>query len=133
MLARYAKADIRVLATGEEVTTEDRLTLANGLVNWFYTINNGTTHVLGMSTNITALKLTQQILERSEKQYRDLMHYGQALIGTCDLRGMVLSVNPAFATLLRENAADMPGRPLTNHNAERRPGAVRGVPGPHCR
>ena len=42
------------------------------------------------------------------------MHYGQALIGTCDLRGVVLSVNPAFATLMRKNAVDILGQPLTN-------------------
>ena len=120
-MASYAEADIQVLATGEEVTTENRLTLPNGLVNWFYTIkrplhcSDGTTHVLGVSTDITALKLAQQTLERSEKQYRDLMHYGQALIGTCDLRGVILSVNPAFATLMRENAADIPSQPLTNY------------------
>ena len=120
-MASYAEADIQVLATGEEVTTENQLTLPNGLVNWFYTIKrplqcpDGTTHVLGVSTDITALKLAQQTLERSEKQYRDLMHYGQALIGTCDLLGVILSVNPAFATLMCENAADIPGQPLTNY------------------
>jgi PAS domain S-box-containing protein len=119
--ASYAEADIRVLATGEEVTTENQLTLPNELVNWFYTIKrplhypDGTMHVLGVSTDITALKETQQTLERGEKQYRDLMTYSQALIGTGDMAGNVLTVNPALAKLLREDEAAMPGMPVTTH------------------
>ena len=119
--ALYAEADIRVLTTGEEETTEEQCTLANGMVNWFYTIKrplhrpDGTVHVLGVSTDITALKQTQQTLERSEKQYRDLMHYGQALIGTCDMQGTILSVNPALAKLLNEDPADLPGMHVTTH------------------
>ena len=120
-LARYAANDNRVLATGGEVATEDSLTLANGSVRWFYTVKrplrlpDGTTHVLGVSTDITALKHVQHTLERSEKQYRDLMHYSQALIGTCDLQGITLTVNPALAKLLNEDPADMPGRSVASH------------------
>ncbi len=120
-LARYAANDARVLATSEEVASEDWLTLADGSVRWFYTVKrplrrpSGTVHVLGVSTDITALKKTQQTLERGEKQYRDLMTYSQALIGTCDMAGNILTMNPALAKLLREDAAAMPGMPVTTH------------------
>jgi len=114
-LASYAAADLRVLATGEELTTEDRLTLPDGRVNWFYTIKrplyraDGTMHVLGVSTDITALKLTQQTLERSEKQHRDLITYSQAFIFTHDLQGIVLSLNPAVAQLLQRPTEELLG------------------------
>ena len=119
--ARYAEVDARVLATGQERAQEDSFTMADGSIRWFYTVKrplhrpDGTVHLLGVSTDITSLKQAQQTLERSEKQYRDLMHYGQALIGTCDLRGTILSVNPALAKLLCEDPAAMPGMSATTH------------------
>ena len=120
-LALYANNDARVLATGREVATEESLTLADNSTKWFYTIKrplrlpNGNTHVLGVSTDITALKRVQHTLERSEKQLRDLMHYGQALIGTCDMQGITLSVNPALARLLNEVPSAMPGKSVASH------------------
>ncbi|WBA44010.1 ATP-binding protein [Hymenobacter canadensis] len=120
-LAAYAAVDRQVLETGEEISREEPFTLADGVVHWFYTTKrclyrtDGTVQVLGVTTDITAMKRAQRTLERSEKKYHDLMFYGQALIGTCDLNGTVLSVNPALATLLRENADAMPGRHVTDH------------------
>ena len=120
-VAHYAAVDALVLATGQEMAREDSFTLADGSTRWFYTVKrplrrpDGSVHLLGVSTDITSLKQVQQTLERSEKQYRDLMHYGQALIGTCDMRGTVLSVNPALAKLLREDPAAMPGMSVTAH------------------
>jgi len=120
-LTRYAANDARVLATNEEVASEDSLTLADGSVRWFYTVKrplrrpDGTVHVLGVSTDITALKNTQQTLALGEKQYRDLMTYSQALIGTCDMAGNILTMNPALAKLLCEDAAAMRGTSVTTH------------------
>ena len=120
-LQTSASLDAQVLATGQEVTLEESLTLSDGSVRWFYAVRrplrrpDGTVQVLGISTDITALKHIQQTLERSEKQYRDLMTYGQALIGTCDMRGTVITANPALARLLREDAATMVGTSVTAH------------------
>jgi PAS domain S-box-containing protein len=120
-LAEYAAVDRRVLETGEEISREEAFTLANGVAHWFYTTKrrlyrtDGAVHVLGVTTDITPLKQARRTLERSEKKYRDLMYYGQALIGTCDLNGKVLSVNPALATLLREDAAGLPGRHVSEY------------------
>ena len=119
--AQWAAVDFQVLAEDAELMSEDRLTMPDGAVKWYQTVKrplhlpDGTVHVLGVSTDITALKQAQQTLERSEKQYRDLMHYSQALIGTCDMLGTVLTVNPALATLLGENAADIPGHHVTDY------------------
>ena len=123
-LKSSAELDARVLATGEEMTLEESLTLSDGSRRWFYAVRrplhrpDGTVQVLGVSTDITALKHIQQTLERSEKQYRDLMTYGQALIGTCDMLGTVITLNPALARLLREDATEMVGTSVTAHMTE---------------
>ena len=119
--ARYAAGDDLVLATGQEITSEDRLTLATGEARWFHSVKrplrrpDGSVHVLGVSTDISDLKQAQDTLARSEKQYRDLMHYAQALICTYDLSGTLLSVNPALANLLGHPAADLLGQPLATY------------------
>jgi PAS domain S-box-containing protein len=103
-MAEYAAVDKQVLRTGEEVAREESLTMADGTVHSLYTIKrplrrpDGTVHVLGVTTDITALKETRRTLERSEKQYRDLLHYTQALICTYDLQGTLLG-QPAEALL----------------------------------
>ena len=119
--ARYAAGDDLVLATGQEITSEDRLPLATGELRWFHSVKrpllrpDGSVHVLGVSTDISDLKQAQDTLARSEKQYRDLMHYAQALICTYDLAGHLLSVNPALATLLGHPAPDLVGQPMTTY------------------
>ncbi|MET4073539.1 ATP-binding protein [Hymenobacter sp. UYCo722] len=123
-LKKSAALDAQVLATDEEVILEESLTLSDGSTRWFQAVRrplrrpDGTVQVLGVSTDITALKRIQQTLERSEKQYRDLMTYGQALIGTCDMQGTVITANPALARLLREDAAAMVGTSVTAHMTE---------------
>ncbi|UYZ61136.1 PAS domain-containing protein [Hymenobacter latericus] len=120
-LARYAALDAEVLATGRTLHAEDRLTMVDGAVRWYYTVKSplprpqGDTHVLGVSTDITALKEAQLTLARSEKQYRDLMHYAQALICTYDLQGRVLSVNPALARLLGYEPEELLGQPVRQY------------------
>ena len=119
--ARYAVGDDLVLATGQEITSEDRLPLATGEMRWFHSVKrpllrpDGSVHVLGVSTDISDLKQAQDTLARSEKQYRDLMHYAQALICTYDLAGNLLSVNPALANLLGHPAADLLGQPMATY------------------
>jgi PAS domain S-box-containing protein len=67
--AEYAAVDARVLATGQEVTAEERSTSPTGEERWFYTIKrplarpDGTVQVLGVSTDITALKAAQLAAE----------------------------------------------------------------------
>ena len=74
---------------------------------------NGQVGVLTIITDVTEMKRAGQELERREKQYRDLVHYSQALICTHDLRGNVLTVNPAVEQLLGWPAADLVGHSLT--------------------
>lgn len=114
--ARYAEAYAKVLATGGEVVTENQITMSNGEVRWYQNVRRpllragGEVHVLSVSTDITDLKKAQHTLERSEKQYRDLMHYSQALICTYDLQGTLLTVNPALAEMVGRPEAELVGQ-----------------------
>ena len=117
----YAADDARVVEHRQEVVAEDRVTLPSGAVRWYHTVKRpllrpgGAVHVLGVSTDITALKQAQHTLERSEKRYRDLMHYAQALICTYDLGGTVLSANPVLAALLGPPAAELVGQDVADY------------------
>ncbi len=68
--------------------------------------------LIGYGLDITPIREAQLTLARSEKQYRDLMEYTQALICTHDLHGKMLSVNPAILALLGYRTADIVGRTL---------------------
>ncbi len=69
--AEYALVDAQVLATGQEVTAEERSTLPSGEERWYYTIKrplarpDGTVQVLGVSTDITDLKAAQLAAEEA--------------------------------------------------------------------
>ncbi|MCC2545574.1 PAS domain-containing protein [Hymenobacter sp. BT175] len=118
-LRQYTAIDQQVISQNQEIQTEDRLTMPNGEVRWFYTVKrplrrpDGTVHVLGISSDITAQKQSQLTLERSEKQYRDLQHYAQAMICTHDMEGHILTANPAFTTLLQVPPDELIGQHMT--------------------
>jgi PAS domain S-box-containing protein len=46
-------------------------------------------------TDVSSSVNVKEALERSEKKFRDLIHYSQALICTHDVNGKILSINPA--------------------------------------
>jgi PAS domain S-box-containing protein len=116
---RYLASDAQVLATGEQLTNENGVTLASGEVRYFHTVKrplrraDGTYQVLGVSTDITFQKLASQALAQREKLYRDLMTYSQALICTHDMEGYLLSANPAASVLLGRPLGELPGLHLT--------------------
>jgi signal transduction histidine kinase/ActR/RegA family two-component response regulator/HPt (histidine-containing phosphotransfer) domain-containing protein len=72
-LAQYARADAQVLATNEQVVTEDVLTLPNGQRHYFHTVKrllvrpDGTRQVLGVSTDITDRLLAEQELTKAKQ------------------------------------------------------------------
>ncbi|HEX8327938.1 MAG TPA: PAS domain S-box protein [Hymenobacter sp.] len=69
--ARYVSQDQQVLATGQDLTLEESYTYPDGKVSWFSSAKrlfvraDGTPQVLGVDSNITELKLTQQALEEA--------------------------------------------------------------------
>ncbi|TGD78518.1 PAS domain-containing hybrid sensor histidine kinase/response regulator [Hymenobacter wooponensis] len=108
----------QVVRTREEMAYESSFTQNDGVVRWFQTVvrplhrADGSLNVLGVSTDITEMKAARNTLERSTKQYRDLMHYSQALICTHDLNGELLYVNPAAAQLVGVTPERLVGRTL---------------------
>lgn len=66
--------------------------------------------VIGYGIDITERKKYEDQLLRSEKRYRDLFNFGQALICTHDLYGKIISVNPAVTKLLQYSAEEMVGK-----------------------
>ena len=68
-LKTFALADNKVLETGESLTTQLSLHLPNGETRWYQTVRcpliltNGSMQILGVSTDITALKQAQHAAE----------------------------------------------------------------------
>jgi len=63
---------------------------------------------------IYALRITnkeeyEEIVRRSEKRYRDLFNYSQALICTHDLQGRLISINPEISRVLGYSEDEMIG------------------------
>ncbi|RYY17117.1 MAG: PAS domain-containing hybrid sensor histidine kinase/response regulator, partial [Chitinophagaceae bacterium] len=64
--------------------------------------------------DITKQKRIEEKIQRSEKRYRDLFNYSEALICTHDLHGRMLSLNPAICRLLEYSETEMAGRPISD-------------------
>ncbi|SET92463.1 PAS domain S-box protein [Hymenobacter actinosclerus] len=117
-LQEFVASDEYVLRTGLELVQENTFTQRDGTIMWLQTVKrplvraDGSVNVLGVSTDITEMKQARQTLEKSTKQYRDLMQYSQALICTHDLTGRILSVNPAAAQLVGAAPEQLLGRTL---------------------
>ncbi|MBF9223051.1 PAS domain S-box protein [Hymenobacter ruricola] len=118
-----------VRRTQKAQTQELPFTLPDGTVLYFQVHKrpllraDGQLGVLTVNTDVTAVKLARQELERREKQYHDLVYYSQALICTHDLQGTILSVNPAIERLMGRPAAQLVGTQLreavpAGHHAE---------------
>ncbi|SDY15567.1 PAS domain S-box protein [Hymenobacter psychrophilus] len=115
---QFVASDEIVMRTGQELVEENKFTLRDGTTMWLQTVKrplvraDGSVNVLGVSTDITEMKNARQTLEKSTKQYRDLMQYSQALICTHDLEGRILSLNPAAAQLVGAAPEQLVGRTL---------------------
>jgi PAS domain S-box-containing protein len=67
--------------------------------------------LIGYGMNITERKMIEGQVQHSEKKYRDLFNYSQALICTHDLEGNLIEVNPALC-----EAMEMPEEELNGKN-----------------
>ncbi|NNV54226.1 PAS domain S-box protein [Limnovirga soli] len=66
--------------------------------------------MIGYGVNITDRKLIEEKISLSEKRYRDLFNFSQALICTHDLNGILLTVNPAICKSLGYSEGEMLGK-----------------------
>jgi PAS domain S-box-containing protein len=68
--------------------------------------------VIGYGLDITQRKQIEEQVAISEKRYKDLFRFSQALICTHDLQGRLLSVNPAICQTLGYEEQELIGRNL---------------------
>jgi PAS domain S-box-containing protein len=68
--------------------------------------------VIIYAVNITERKEFEEQIGRSEKRYRDLFNYSQALICTHDMSGRMLAVNPEICKTLGYTEEEMIGRKI---------------------
>ncbi|MEO5681825.1 MAG: PAS domain S-box protein, partial [Chitinophagaceae bacterium] len=68
--------------------------------------------VIGYGINITERKEIEEQVLRSEKRYRDLFNYSQALICTHELNGKLLTTNPAILHSLQYTETEMIGKSI---------------------
>jgi PAS domain S-box-containing protein len=68
--------------------------------------------VIIYAIRITERKEFEEIIKRSEKRYRDLFAYSQALICTHDLTGRLLDINPEITRTLGYTREEMLGRKI---------------------
>jgi PAS domain S-box-containing protein len=68
--------------------------------------------LIGYGVNISEIKKIQQMISVSEKRYRDLFNYSQAIICTHDMDGILLTVNPSLCEIIGVPVEKVVGRSL---------------------
>lgn len=72
--------------------------------------NGDVSLIIGYGLNISERKKIEERIQLSEKRYRDLFNYSQALICTHDLNGNFLTVNPALCENIWYNENEIIGK-----------------------
>ncbi len=70
--------------------------------------------IISISKNINKQKDTEAQLQQSEKKFRDLFTYTQAIICTHDMSGILLSANPALCNLLGYTDKEIIGKNIAD-------------------
>jgi PAS domain S-box-containing protein len=114
-----------VLRTGELQTWEEKFVDNAGnakyQLRYMYPVidENGKVKLLiGYGMDITKHKSIEDQITRSEKRYRDLFNYSQALICTHDLEGRFRRVNPAICALLEYEEDEIVGKLISDYIPE---------------
>jgi PAS domain S-box-containing protein len=68
--------------------------------------------MIGYSVNITERKKIEEKIQLSEKRYRDLFNFSQAIICTHDMNGNFLSANPSLLEILGYEEHEVIGKNL---------------------
>src|SRR6185295_14192335 len=117
--ARRKEKINEVIATGETLKWEEKFQMPDGQVKHHLRhispVKDSEGHVkylIGYGIEISEYKRIEEAIQLSEKKYRELFNYSQAWICTHDLKGVLLSVNPAACMALEYTAGEMIGKPL---------------------
>lgn len=107
----------KVIESKKQFSWEETLHLPDGkeeyhLRNLFPVLDkqNQIKIVIGYGLNISDRKQIEDKLMLNEKRYRDLFNYSQALICTHDLKGNLMSVNPAICKIMGYKQEELIGR-----------------------
>ena len=108
-----------LMQTKKEVEWEEELTDKNGepelLLRKMYPVPDEKgiiKMVIAYGINITERKKIEEQVVISEKRYRDLFNYSQALICTHGLNGKILTTNPAILHAMQYTEAEMIGKSI---------------------
>ncbi len=106
-------------ATTGKFDEEFRIVRPDGTIRWveahgFPVCNaDGKIYRLaGVVQDITARRLAEEAVRDSEDRYRDLVEHSEDLVCTHDLKGRLLSVNPAPARVLGYDVAELLRMPM---------------------
>ncbi|MEO6315847.1 MAG: ATP-binding protein [Chitinophagaceae bacterium] len=109
----------QLMKTKQQVEWEEEMTDRNGvkeiLLRKMFPVpdEQGTIKmVIGYGINITERKKIEEQVTRSEKRYRDLFNYSQALICTHGLNGKLITTNPAILHALQYTETEMIGKSI---------------------
>jgi PAS domain S-box-containing protein len=108
-----------IIATGKEKEWEERIVNKKGEVEYhlrklspLYDDKKQLVWMIGYSVNITERKKIEEKIQFSEKRYRDLFDYSQAIICTHDMKGNFLSANPSLLEVLGYEQKEIMGKNL---------------------
>lgn len=107
----------QIVATGKEIEWEEKIVNRQGenefhlrKMSPLYDEKGQLVWVIGYSVNITERKKFEQKIQDSERRYRNLFNFSQAIICTHDLDGKLLSVNPSLQEVFGYDEEDIIGR-----------------------
>jgi len=109
----------QLMETKQQVEWEEEMTDGNGekeiLLRKMFPVpdEQGTIKmVIGYGLNITERKNIEEQVIVSEKRYRDIFNYSQALICTHELNGKILTTNPAILHAMQYSEPEMIGKSI---------------------
>jgi len=109
----------KVLRTGEVIEWREEARDETGAIQHIlqqvYPLQIETENVQGIiiyAVRITERREFEEQLRRSEKKYRDMFNYSQALICTHDMTGRLLEINPEISRVLGYTEEEMIGRKI---------------------
>ena len=108
-LPRVKKAIQGTLSGNGEYSAQYRIVRPDGSNCWVDArgvMVEGSTHMIGISIDITHLKSTEQSLRESEEKYRNLFENAAHGIFRARADGSLLDVNPAIVTMLGYTSKD---------------------------
>ena len=68
--------------------------------------------VIGYGADVTEQKKIEDQIEIGQKRYRDIFNFSQAWICTHDMKGCLLTINPAACELLEFESFELLGKPI---------------------